>query len=47
MHEFYLDEDEKTISFDMIIDFKVKNRENVYKEIYDEIQNKYKNIKLI
>ena len=47
MHEFYLDEDEKTISFDMIIDFKVKNRETVYKEIYDEIQNKYKNIKLI
>ena len=26
---------EKSISFDIIIDFKVKNREEVYKEIYE------------
>lgn len=42
MHGFYLDEEEKSISFDIIIDFKVKNREEVYKEIYDEIKDKYK-----
>ena len=42
MHGFYLDEEDKSISFDIIIDFKIKNREEVYKEIYEEIQNKYK-----
>ena len=42
MHGFYFDDEEKSISFDIIIDFKVKNREEVYKEIYDEIKNKYK-----
>ena len=46
MHGFYLDDKEKTISFDIIIDFKIKNREEVYKEIYDKIQEKYKNYKL-
>ena len=46
MHGFYLDEEDKNISFDIIIDFKVKNREEVYKEIYDEVQNKYKGYKI-
>ena len=46
MHGFYLDEEDKRISFDIIIDFKIKNREEVYKEIYDEIQEKYKDYKL-
>lgn len=46
MHGFYLDEEEKTISFDIIIDFKIENREEIYKEIYDEIQNKYKDYKI-
>ena len=46
MHGFYLDDKEKTISFDIIIDFKIKNREEVYKEIYDEVKNKYKDYKL-
>ena len=46
MHGFYLDDKEKTISFDIIIDFKIKNREEVYKEIYDKVQEKYKNYKL-
>ena len=41
MHGFYLDEEDKSISFDIIIDFKVENREEVYKEIYEEIKNKY------
>ena len=46
MHGFYFDEEDKNISFDIIIDFKTKNREEVYKKIYEEIQNKYKGYKL-
>ena len=46
MHGFYYDEVEKIISFDIIIDFKIPNREEVYKEIYDEVQNKFKKYKL-
>ena len=46
MHGFYFDEEDKSISFDIIIDFKVKNREEVYQEIYDEIQSKYKDYKI-
>ncbi len=46
MHGFYLDEVEKTISFDIIIDFNVEKREDVYKKIYDEIQNKYSDYKV-
>lgn len=46
MHGFYVDEEEKTISFDIIIDFKIKNREEVYKEIYTEVKNKYKDYKI-
>lgn len=42
MHGFYLDELDKTISFDIIIDFKIKNREEVYQKIYDEVKKKYK-----
>ena len=42
MHGFYLNKEEKAISFDIIIDFKVNNREEVYKEIYEEVQEKYK-----
>ena len=46
MHGFYFDKNEKRISFDIIIDFKVKNREEVYQQIYDEILKKYKNYHL-
>ena len=46
MHGFYVDEEEKTISFDIIIDFKIKNREEVYKEIYEEVNSKYKDYKI-
>ncbi|MBO6145719.1 MAG: cation transporter [Bacilli bacterium] len=46
MHGFYLDENEKTITFDIIIDFKIKNKEELYKQIYDEIQNKYQKYKV-
>ena len=46
MHGFYLDEEEKTISFDIIIDFKEKSPEELYKKIYDEVRKKYKDYKL-
>ena len=42
MHGFYLDVEEKTISFDIIIDFKAKEREKIYQKIYDEIQKEFK-----
>ena len=46
MHGFYYDEEDKTISFDIIIDFNVKDREKVYEEIYNQIQEKYKDFKI-
>ena len=46
MHGFYLDEEEKSISFDIIIDFKVKNREELYKNIFEEVQNKFNKYKI-
>lgn len=46
MHGFYLDEEEKCINFDIIIDFKIKEREKVYKEIYEEVQEKFKDYKI-
>ncbi|MBQ6436193.1 cation transporter [bacterium] len=41
MHGFYFDSKDKTISFDLIIDFKIKNREAVYQQILEQLQNKY------
>lgn len=46
MHGFYLDKKEKTINFDIIIDFKAPNREEIYKDIYDKIKDKYKDYKI-
>ena len=46
MHGFYLDELDKIISFDIIIDFSVKNREEIYKKICDELETKYKDYKI-
>ncbi len=46
MHGFYIDEEDKSIRFDIIIDFKIKNREEEYKKIYDEVQKKYKDYKI-
>ena len=41
-----VDVQEKIINFDIIIDFKIKNRESLYKHIYEDIQEKYKDYKL-
>lgn len=44
MHGFYLKD--KTISFDIIIDFAVNDREGLYQQIYDEIHTKYPDYEL-
>ena len=41
MHGFYLNKKEKSISFDIIIDFSDKNKEQVYKEIYEKVEKSY------
>ena len=47
MHGFYFDEADKSISFDIIIDFDVDSREEVYAKIYDEVKEKYPDYKII
>ena len=47
MHGFYLDDEDKTLGFDIIIDFKAKDREKIYQEIYDQIQSKFKEYKIM
>ena len=46
MHGFYLDEEDNTISFDIIIDFNIKNKEEIYRKIYDEVKKEYKDYKI-
>ncbi|MBR3138765.1 cation transporter [Candidatus Saccharibacteria bacterium] len=46
MHGFYYDEEDKTISCDIIIDFAVEDRDSLCKHIYEEIQEKYKDYKV-
>ncbi len=46
MHGFYLNKAEKIINFDIIIDYDDENKANTYKEIYDKIQEIYKEYKI-
>ena len=46
MHGFYYDEEDKTISCDIIIDFAVEDRDSLCKHIYEEIQEKYNDYKV-
>ncbi len=41
MHGFYINEEEKTISFDIIINFHANNQEEIYRKIYDDVKNKF------
>lgn len=41
MHGFYLDRTARTINFDIILDFALKDRISLYQHIYDEIHSKY------
>ena len=38
MHGFYLDEERKTVRFDVIISFDAKDRRAVYQEIADHVK---------
>ena len=46
MHGFYLDNENKTLSFDIIIDFNTKDREEIYRDIYDQVQKEFKGYKI-
>ena len=46
MHGFHLDAKDKTLSFDIIIDFKAENCEKIYQDIYDAVQKEFKNYKI-
>ncbi len=46
MHGFYADMERKTINFDVIIDFLARNREEIFCEIQDQIQDVYPDYKL-
>ena len=41
MHGFYVDQETKTISFDVIVDFKDKNSSNLIKEIHDKLTGQF------
>ena len=41
MHGFYLDIKDKVISFDIIIDFKAKEHEKIYRDICDQVQKEF------
>lgn len=41
MHGFYVDEENKTISFDLIIDFKAESKEKIKEEVLKKIKEKY------
>lgn len=45
-HGFYYDKDTKAMRFDVVISLKAKNREKIYSEIINEIQEKYKDVKI-
>ena len=46
MHGFYYDEEEKYISFDIVVDFKVKEKEEMLKGIYEKLEKKYPGFKV-
>ena len=41
MHGFYVNKNEKTISFDIIIDFNDDKKNEIYKEIFKKVSKKY------
>lgn len=46
MHGFYINEKDKSIRFDIIIDYKVEDKEELYKIICDKVKNKYPDYKI-
>ncbi|MBQ1376163.1 MAG: cation transporter [Clostridia bacterium] len=46
IHGFYLNEAEKTLTFDLVIDFAVKDRKTLYRTVFDEIEKAYPDYKV-
>ncbi len=46
MHGFFLDKENMTISFDIIIDFSTSHPEKIYESIYNEVKEKYNDYKI-
>lgn len=46
MHGFYINEKEKNIKFDIIIDYKIEDRDELYNIICEDIKNKYPDYKI-
>jgi hypothetical protein len=46
MHGFYVNEEEHSIQFDIIIDFKEKDRQALFNHIHDDIAKMYPDYKL-
>ena len=45
-HGFYFNKEDKAISFDMIIDFACEDKDQVFKEIHDKVQELYPEYKI-
>jgi divalent metal cation (Fe/Co/Zn/Cd) transporter len=41
MHGFYLDKEEKTLRFDVVVSFDAEDRKEVYREICEKVQKEY------
>ena len=46
LFNFYINEKEKNIKFDIIIDYKIEDREELYNIICKEIRSKYSDYKI-
>ena len=46
MHGFYLDREEKTIRFDIVVSFDAKDRRQVYREVCERVQKAYPDYRL-
>ena len=46
VHGFYLEREDNTIRFDVIIDYDIKDRESIYEHITAEVQEKYPDYKI-
>ena len=46
MHGFYLDQEEKTIRFDIVVSFDAKDRKQVYRDVCENVQKAYPEYRL-
>ena len=41
MHGFYMDKENKTMRFDIVVSFDVKDRKQLYQEVCEKVQKEY------